>query len=1091
MVATMRVTSEQRHTRRNPCPVCGGGHDDPHRQGIRCYGFTSGNRLYAHCTREDLAGALRPDPDSKTWSHRLHGPCGCGVTHGERSEQSGEGSAGHQRTSPSTYLSHEALPDVWKGKRLALLWAYHSADGEVVYEIRRYNGADGAKVYVPFTPLRDGRWVPKLNTERVLYRLPELTAAPLDAPVIVCEGEKCADAARVALRVVGTNWPVTTTSFGAKSGHLTPLDALNGHQVVVLPDHDDDGSVYAKTIATRAQAAGATKVAIAQLEGLKPHGDVADWLAAGHDGSELAGVITGALAGDCWTDGSSGSYKATGGGLWRIKREVDQAGAPKETLIPLTNFTARISADVLEDDGAETRRTFEMEATLCIGEPNRRPIRRFTLPAERFSGMSWPTEHLGAAAIVFPGQTVKEHARVAIQMLSGIVPERQIFTHTGWRQINGVWRYLHAGGATGPDGLRTDIMVTLPPDLARFELPEIPTGAQGGLELVAAVRASLRMLEVAPDVVTVPLYASVWRAALGATDFSPHIAGQTGEGKSELAALAQQHYGAGLDARHLPASWSSSGNALEALAFAAADALLVVDDFIPTGGVVDAARLHRDADRLLRAQGNHSGRQRMRADTSLRPAKPPRGMIVSTGEDTPRGASLRARLLVIEHAPGTMDWQKLSLCQREASEGRYALAMAGFIRWAAAHHDELQAALRPTAVRDTYDELIGRIGRVGQAAHKRTNDNVSQLAMGFACFSRYANEIGALTRQEAEALSARVMAALERVGDQQVVQQAQSEPTQRFLTLISSALASGGAHIATPAGDKPETRPETCNATWGWRLEQRGVGESSIYVWEPRGARIGWLEDEQLYLEPDAAYAAAQRIGRDTGDSLTIQPNTLWKRLHDKGLLASVDDVRQTLKVRKVCEGQRRNILHLLTSVLDSVSPETDPPNPTTDATAAPESPTSGDHGRVSESDLHARSTHLTTNPTTTEAHVHGAQSHLVGLVGFFEDESAGDAKTNTDLSADWSGHKSKPDHQPDHDLLALAEAAGWPGVPLKPPASVAAGEPAWRRFAAAAGPDQLAKARAKLERLSAAHRVSTVSISGPSSSNRAIAREA
>jgi hypothetical protein len=46
----------------------------------------------------------------------------------------------------------------------------------------------------------------------------------------------------------------------------------------------------------------------------------------------------------------------------------------------------------------------------------------------------------------------------------------------------------------------------------------------------------------------------------------------TGRFKSEAAALAQQHFGAGLDARHLPANWSSTGNALEALAFTAKDA---------------------------------------------------------------------------------------------------------------------------------------------------------------------------------------------------------------------------------------------------------------------------------------------------------------------------------------------------------------------------------------------------------------------------------------------------------------------------------------------------------------------------------------
>src|SRR6185503_10786184 len=104
----------------------------------------------------------------------------------------------------------------------------------------------------------------------------------------------------------------------------------------------------------------------------------------------------------------------------------------------------------------------------------------------------------------------------------------------------------------------------------------------------------------------------------GSCDFGLQVTGPTGVFKSELAALAQQHFGAGLDARHFPGSWSSTGNALEATAFALKDAIMVVDDFAPCGSTSDVQRLHREADRLLRAQGNHSGRQRMRADSSLR-----------------------------------------------------------------------------------------------------------------------------------------------------------------------------------------------------------------------------------------------------------------------------------------------------------------------------------------------------------------------------------------------------------------------------------------------------------------------------------------
>jgi hypothetical protein len=103
----------------------------------------------------------------------------------------------------------------------------------------------------------------------------------------------------------------------------------------------------------------------------------------------------------------------------------------KEGTIPvtLTNFQARITGDVVEDDGAEQRRSFEIEAELH----GRRSV--FEIAAEQFAGMGWPTEHLGASAILAPGFGLKDHARAAVQMLSGDIPRRHVYTHTGWLRI--------------------------------------------------------------------------------------------------------------------------------------------------------------------------------------------------------------------------------------------------------------------------------------------------------------------------------------------------------------------------------------------------------------------------------------------------------------------------------------------------------------------------------------------------------------------------------------------------------------------------------------------------------------------------------
>ena len=177
-------------------------------------------------------------------------------------------------------------------------------------------------------------------------------------------------------------------------------------------------------------------------------------------------------------------------------------------------------------------------------------------------------------------------------------------------------------------------------------------------------------------------------------DFSVHLTGPTGAFKTELAALAQAHFGAAFNGRRLPASWADTANMLEKKAFLAKDAVLVVDDFAPTGTTADVQRLHREADRLFRAAGNRSGRARMRADGGSGPPTTPRGLIISTGEDIPErpepaGAPPGARA-----DPGRHRADRPLGERRPTRRRGFSLqAMAGYLRWLAPHIDELQETL--------------------------------------------------------------------------------------------------------------------------------------------------------------------------------------------------------------------------------------------------------------------------------------------------------------------------------------------------------------------------------------------------------------
>jgi hypothetical protein len=575
--------------------------------------------------------------------------------------------------------------------------------------------------------------------------------------------------------------------------------------------------------------------------------------------------------------GKNGNYLQSDAGL--VHRMTTKHG---DVDVRLTNFMAKIVSETVEDDGVERRLTFEVNATLQGHSAN------FTMPASEFVTMNWPIERLGAQAVVYAGQGAKDHARAAIQLLSEDVVKQTVFTHLGWAKHNGQNVYLHAGGALGRNGTVDDARVKLSDTFGRFVLPEPVFGKR----LVKAVKASLKTLDVAPVTITIPLFAAIWRSVIGGTDFSLHLTGKTGTGKSELAALAQQHWGKELDARHLPASWSSTANALEGQAFLAKDAILVVDDFVPAGSQYDVQRMHKEADRLMRGQGNSSGRGRMRADTTLRPSKPPRGLIVSTGEDVPRGQSLQARLLVLEVSPEMLSWKRLTCRQRDASEGLYAQAMAGFIQWLACRFNNVRKQLPEHLAQ--HRELAASSDQ-----HKRTPDIVANLYFGVDQFVRFAVSVGALTTKEAKQLRERAWTALGEAAAAQATVQNNSEPVQRFHDLLNAAIASGKAHIASATGEAPEDE----EGAWGW--QRRGEN------WEPRGARIGWISKNDLFLEPEAAFGVVQQMAHEGGEPLALNCKTLHKRLQEHGSLVTTDITRKRIVVRRKLDGKVRSVLHL------------------------------------------------------------------------------------------------------------------------------------------------------------------------------------
>lgn len=610
---------------------------------------------------------------------------------------------------------------------------------------------------------------------------------------------------------------------------------------------------------------------------------------------------------------------------------------------PLCNFDAEIVREQITDDGVERKGIFEIKGRHQTG----RNLPTIKLGADKFNSMTWVNQW-GVDSIVYAGQSTKDHLRVGIQIRSGRVVRIIVYAHTGWRnhEQHG-WIYLFSGGAISANGYISDINVNLGgAKMDAYHLLPPPTGDA----LIKAVRSALTLLSVGPRRLTVPLLAAVFRSILGEAatiDFTVFYSGPSGTFKTELSVLGLSFMGCDFNSRNLPGNWSSTENALEKLNFTTKDAPVIIDDFAPTGTQSDIQRYHMKADRVLRSQGNKSGRLRMNPDGSLRPEFISRGLVISTGEDTPKGHSARARAMILEVSPGDISVSALSAAQKLAREGVLASVMSGFVQWLAPRMDDLKKTL-PDMQRELRDAMPN-------LSHRRTPEIVASLELGLREFLRFAEEIEAISHAEAQQYLKEGHEALVEAAESQGALQRGEEPAIRALSLLSAGFITGRCHLVDVKTGQAPASPDT----WGWHTEPpRSDGPYSQPTLRSRGDRIGWLDSDEVLLEPDAAYAIIQRSARDQNEAFEISKNTLWKRLAQKGLLITSDTEKKNV-VKRTVEGQRRSVIaisaqHLADTLTKTGTVGTRGPDTHKCGTIAPTSPTSNNRPPVPKHELDA-----------------------------------------------------------------------------------------------------------------------------------------
>ncbi|EIC19503.1 DUF927 domain-containing protein [Thiorhodovibrio frisius] len=518
-------------------------------------------------------------------------------------------------------------------------WCYRSPDGQPLAFVLRFDPPESRKQFAPLT--WDGSaWRWKAPPEpRPLYGLDRLAARP-EAPALLCEGEKAADAAAALVPEA----VAIATMNGAQSPKKSDWTPLRGRRVLVWPDHDKAGAQYARTAGVLAYADGAAEVAILDLAELTPElpdkWDAADALADGWTPERFTEAAR-------WRDSPSPFEKNEGtkGTEGNASNGAASSGSPSEK--PEGNEGTEKPKPEVERPGyaVHDKRTgfgpaglwwhgikdeAEVDQWICTPlhadamsasdtDTEHGLLLRFRNAAGRWRDWAMPMALLKGSGEELRGELLALGVRIdpmSHRLLNGYLmsryPKRRVLaaTETGWHMAGKVFvlprRIIGAGDVRFQSEHAQHEEFTTGGTLDAWR-SEIAARCIGNPILTLAVSAALAG----------PLLAKVHRTSGGF-----HLVGDSSTGKSTALSCGASVWGGPGFVR----TWRATSNGLEGIAAALNDTALILDEISEADP--------RELGAVIYAIGNGTGKSRAQRTGGAKPVRRWRVMLLSSGERT-------------------------------------------------------------------------------------------------------------------------------------------------------------------------------------------------------------------------------------------------------------------------------------------------------------------------------------------------------------------------------------------------------------------------------------------------------------------------
>ncbi|MCV6588506.1 MAG: DUF927 domain-containing protein [Marinobacterium sp.] len=483
-------------------------------------------------------------------------------------------------------------PSELKHKRLgkpSRFWSYRDAEGRLLFYICRFDPPGERKQILPYgywtNRQMEGQWRWKGisgKRKRPLYGLDRLARNP-DSPVVVCEGEKAAEACQLLLpRFVAVSW-----MNGAGNEAKADWSPLEGRRVTIWPDNDDSGRKAANAVASQLKGV-ASAISLVSLPRTLPE----KWDAADANAEQARQLVERARPMEELPRG----FSLRGSGLWYCDPDDDQQ-REHWVCAPL-NVTARTRDQRNENHG------YLLEFQDMDHHPH-----QWAMPAEMLAGdgSDYRRVLLNKGLAIAPGSKARQLLTQYVQTCRPHGRGRCV-SQTGW--YDGV--YVLPDDVIGHSTERV-LLQTTSGDYSGYDCTGTLEGWQAGVarycldnsRLVLAVSAAF----------AAPLLSLIHIEGGGV-----HLRGSSSTGKTTALVVASSVWGSPDRIRR----WRATSNGLEGVARAHNDSLLCMDEL--------AELAAREAGHVAYMLANGSGKSRADKNGEQRQVARWRLLFLSTGE---------------------------------------------------------------------------------------------------------------------------------------------------------------------------------------------------------------------------------------------------------------------------------------------------------------------------------------------------------------------------------------------------------------------------------------------------------------------------